>query len=314
MNRSVTWLGHSTCLVEVGGVRLLTDPLLRDRLAHITRRVPGIAPASLGRIDAVLISHVHRDHLDRPTLRALGPRIPIIAPRGAAASLRGLGPVHELEAGESTVVDGVTITATEAVHTAKRGGRPVPALGYVVDGDIYFAGDTDLFAGMQALAPLTVALLPVWGYGPTLGPGHLDPQRAAEATALLRPRFAVPIHWGTYFPYPLGLTGHRLLREPPQSFASRVEATNPETEVVVLQPGGRLGLLACKLSALEVGERGWVAAGSKPVEGVLDALEAIAPRLLRLVEQLRGRLEEDRFDRRPARVDDLLAPDRNGHH
>lgn len=245
MTRSVTWLGHATVLLQVGGVQLLTDPLLRARLAHITRRVPAVAPAALGRVDAVLISHVHLDHLDRPTLRTLGGGdVRVIAPRGAAASLRGLGPVVELEPGERTTVGGVEVVATQAVHTARRRGRRIPALGYVVDEDLYFAGDTDLFDGMGALGPLELALLPVWGYGPTLGPGHLDPGRAAQAAALLRPRVAVPIHWGTYFPLPLGLRagGHRVLREPPREFAERAAELAPDTEVVVLEPGGRLML------------------------------------------------------------------------
>jgi L-ascorbate metabolism protein UlaG (beta-lactamase superfamily) len=242
VSRAVTWLGHATALLEVGGARLLTDPLLRGRLAHITRRVPEIAPDAVGPIDAVLISHVHRDHLDRPTLQALGRDVPIVAPRGAAAALRGLGPVHELDAGESTTVAGVTVTATPAVHDAMRGGHRVPALGYVVDGDLYFAGDTDLFDAMGTLAPLELALLPVWGYGPTLGPGHLDPERAAQAVAVLHPRVAVPIHWGTYFPLPLGLRGHRLLRDPPHTFAACAAELAPATQVVVLEPGGRLAL------------------------------------------------------------------------
>lgn len=244
MSRSVTWLGHATALLETGGARVLTDPLLRGRLAHITRRVPDVLPAAVGRVDAILISHVHRDHLDRPTLRGLGGGIPIVAPRGAAAALRGLGPVHELAPGESTVVAGVRVTATPAVHAARRGGRRIPALGYLVDGDLYFAGDTDLFAAMAQLGPLELALLPVWGYGPTLGPGHLDPERAARAAALLRPRVAVPIHWGTYFPLPLGLGpgGHRLLRDPPRTFAARAATLAPATDVVVLEPNGHLSL------------------------------------------------------------------------
>ncbi|WP_354702182.1 hypothetical protein DSM112329_02536 [Paraconexibacter sp. AEG42_29] len=240
--RTLTWLGHATALIEVRGARILTDPLLRPRLAHITRRVPPVAPASLGGVDGILISHVHLDHLDRPTLRALGSSVPIIAPRGAAASLRGLGPVHELDVGETATLAGVEVTATPAVHSARRRGRRVPALGYVVDRDLYFAGDTDRFDAMAELAPLELALVPVWGYGPTLGPGHLDPQRAAEATAVLRPRVAVPIHWGTYFPFPLGLRGHPLLHQPPRAFAARAAVLAPATEVVVLEPGGRLEL------------------------------------------------------------------------
>lgn len=242
MRRSVTWFGHSTVLLEIGGVRLLTDPLLRRRMAHLTRRAAPIAPASVGRIDAVLISHVHFDHLDRPTLRALGSTIPIIAPRGAASLLRGLGPVHEIDVGQSLHIGGVRVTATPAVHVARRVVRAVPAVGYLLDGDVYYAGDTDRFEAMADLGPLALALLPVWGYGPTLGPGHMDPRRAAEAASLLRSRVAVPIHWGTYFPFPLGLRGHPLLRDPPVSFAAHASAVAPGTEVVVLPPGGRLDL------------------------------------------------------------------------
>lgn len=251
MTRAVRWLGHASVVLETrSGARLLTDPLLRGRLFHITRRVaPVDAAVDLGRIDAILLSHVHRDHLDRPTLRAIartGHRIPVVAPRGAGPSLRGLGlgTVHELAPGETTTVAGVHIHATPAAHRALRRGRPVPALGYVADRDLYFAGDTDLFAAMEHLGPLALALLPVWGYGPTLGPGHLDPDRAARAAALLRPAVAVPIHWGTYFPLPLGLRagGHRLLRDPPHAFAAAAARVAPATRVEILAPGGRLTL------------------------------------------------------------------------
>ena len=80
----------------------------------------------------------------------------------------------------------------------------------MIEGDgrrVYFAGDTDLFDGMADLAPVDVALLPIWGWGPTMGPGHMDPARAAQAAALLRARLAIPIHWGTYYPIHLGLQG-----------------------------------------------------------------------------------------------------------
>ena len=84
---------------------------------------------------------------------------------------------------------------------------------------VYFAGDTDVFAGMAELAPVDVALLPIWGWGPTMGPGHMDPDRAAEAAALLEARLAIPIHWGTYYPVHLGLRGPpAFLQTPPPLF------------------------------------------------------------------------------------------------
>ncbi len=93
---------------------------------------------------------------------------------------------------------------------------------------------------MEALRPLDVALLPVWGWGTTIGPGHLDPRAAAETLPLLRPRVAVPIHWGTYFPVHLGRSGHRLLEDPPHEFARHANEVAPEVEVRILRPGERL--------------------------------------------------------------------------
>ena len=110
-------------------------------------------------------------------------------------------------------------------------GETTAAVGYVIAARerIYFAGDTACFPGMRELAPLDLALLPVWGWGPTLGPGHLDPARAAAAVQLLRPRVAVPVHWGTLAlaglvgaPGRAGARMRRLLVEPPRTFADAV--------------------------------------------------------------------------------------------
>jgi L-ascorbate metabolism protein UlaG (beta-lactamase superfamily) len=237
------WLGHATVLVEVGGVRLLTDPVLRSRLGHLTRRMP--VPEELGRIDVVLISHVHRDHLDLPTLAALAGAPPIVAPAAAGDLLRGHGfdAVIEVQEGETTTVAGTPVRATAAHHRARRGPLSpwVPSLGYVIEAGsrVYFAGDTDVYDSMATLAPLDVALLPVWGWGPRVGEGHLNPRTAAEALRLLRPRVAVPIHWGTFFP--VYLRG-RAPADPPHEFARYAAELAPEVEVRVLQPGESLAL------------------------------------------------------------------------
>ena len=103
---------------------------------------------------------------------------------------------------------------------------------------MYFAGDTDVFAEMVELAPVDVALLPIWGWGPTMGPGHMDPARAAEAAGLLAAAVAVPIHWGTYYPIHLGLQGPpAFLTTPPALFEQAVRDQAPATEVRVLRPG-----------------------------------------------------------------------------
>jgi L-ascorbate metabolism protein UlaG (beta-lactamase superfamily) len=239
----LTFVGHSTVLLELGGTRLLTDPLLRDRLGHLRRHGPSADGDVTRGLDAVLLSHVHRDHADVPSLRRLDPAVRVVSARGAAPVLRraGLEHVEELEPGASTRVGAVEVTATRAVHGGPRNplGRAASAVGFELRAGrrVYFAGDTDIFPEMEALAGPDLALLPVWGWGPTLGPGHLDPERAAQAAALVRPRVCVPIHWGTF--YPRGLERRRPgpLREPPLRFAARVAELAPEVEVRVLEPG-----------------------------------------------------------------------------
>lgn len=247
---SIEYVGHATVLVDLDGVRLLTDPLLRNRVAHL-RRAGKVDAAALRGVDAVLISHLHYDHLDLPSLQRLGREMPVVAPHGAGALIRrqaGVKSVVEMRAGDEIRIGGVTVLATRAEHDAGRmplGARAEP-LGYVIDGagrTVYFAGDTDVFAEMADLGPVDAALLPIWGWGPTMGPGHMDPGRAAEAAALLRARLAIPIHWGTYYPIHLGLAGPpAFLTTPPALFEQAVSERSPATEVRVLRPGERCAI------------------------------------------------------------------------
>jgi L-ascorbate metabolism protein UlaG (beta-lactamase superfamily) len=119
------------------------------------------------------------------------------------------------------------------------------ALGYSVTGQkrIYFTGDTALFPDMAEIAARPdVALLPIWGWGPSLGPGHLDPQRAAEALALIRPKIAVPIHWGTYYvPGFVRRRPHSLIA-PARAFVQAASTNAPEVKVRILPVGGALPL------------------------------------------------------------------------
>lgn len=236
-------------LIELGGVRLLTDPVLRARVAHLKRHgaSPGLGVTRA--LDAVLISHLHHDHLDLPSLRQLEPGVRLLAPYGAGGFLHaeGFPQAEELADGTRTSVGDVEVLAVPAEHDGQRGpfGPSAHTIGFVVRGEhsVYFAGDTDLFPELELLAgTVDVALLPVWGWGPTLGAGHMDPGRAARAVALLRPRLAVPIHWGTL--YPIGLAGSRPapLREPPRAFAAQVAELAPEVTVRVLEPGSSLEL------------------------------------------------------------------------
>jgi L-ascorbate metabolism protein UlaG (beta-lactamase superfamily) len=239
----VRYIGHGTVFVELDGVRLLTDPLLRRRVAHLRRAVPLDDPPES--VDVVLLSHGHYDHMDLPSLRTLGPSTRVVAPRELAPRVAGLD-VVAVEEGDEVSVGPLTVRATHAEHD---GGRPPfgegPALGYAILGSkrLFFAGDTDLFDGMDGLVPdLDLALIPIWGWGATLGRGkHLDPERAAEAVRRLAPRIAVPIHWGTYRPL------HRrasaaFLTHPAEAFARAAAKTAPEVDVRILRPGETLAL------------------------------------------------------------------------
>jgi L-ascorbate metabolism protein UlaG (beta-lactamase superfamily) len=240
---SLTWVGHSTVLLDVDGTRLLTDPLLRTRVAHL-RRVRPVHAGELGHIDAVLISHGHYDHLDLASLRKLDPSIPVVVPRGLAGVLRrgGRKNIQEVEAWDELTFGPVTVRATPAEHAAGGGVRRGEPLGFVVQGSrsAYFAGDTDLFEGIDRLGPVDVALLPVWGWGRSIGPGHLNPQRAATAISLLRPHVAIPIHWGTY--HPLHVRRAAFLTEPPLEFRRFASEVAPETRVEILGLGETFSL------------------------------------------------------------------------
>jgi L-ascorbate metabolism protein UlaG (beta-lactamase superfamily) len=248
----LTFVGHSTVLVELGGMRLLTDPVLRDRLLHLRRHAIAPPREVAERIDAVLISHLHGDHLDMPSLRLVGRDVRLIVPRGAGPWLRrtGFERVDELAAGETAQVGDVEVAAVHAHHQPRRwsvAGRKAQPIGFEVRGErgVYFAGDTDLFPEMDEMAgTIDVALLPVWGWGTTLKAGHLDPRRAAEAVARIRPRIAVPIHWGTLFPIGRARKHGHLLHDPPREFAAQVAEVAPGVEVRVLEPGESLALTA----------------------------------------------------------------------
>lgn len=243
----VTYVGHATVLVELDGVRLLTDPVLRRRVLHL-RRHGEAGEGPLRDLDAVLISHAHWDHLHVPSLSSLGRGTRVIVPRGAARILRRrrFADLIEVDVGETVEIEGVVVRATHAEHDASRGplGVRAPALGYVVTGSrrVYFAGDTDLFPGMAELGPLDLALLPVAGWGPRLPPGHLDARRAAEALRLLAPATAVPIHWGTYSPISKLRTSATARREPADEFARLAAQLAPTVAVHVLAPGESLEL------------------------------------------------------------------------
>ena len=244
---SLTWVGHATALVDIDGYRVLTDPLLRKRVAHLRRR--GAVPnAAALRPDLVLISHAHIDHLHVPSLRLVDASVPVIAPLGTRDLLRRSGFEHVIEAvaGDRIKVERATIDVTPAVHPSGRGPhtridpRPLGFLIEVGGHRTYFAGDTDLFDEMAGFAGVDLALLPIWGWGATIGEGHLDPERAIRATELIRPGLVVPVHWGTYAPEDFRREP-RWLTLPGLEF-DRLAATRETARSVVLTPGSTLAL------------------------------------------------------------------------
>lgn len=246
----VNYIGHATVLIDIGQIRVLTDPILRNRFFFMQRNGYNHGPELLQRRppDLVLLSHLHYDHADLPSLRRLPAGTTVIAPRGSGSYLaRWAGVhVHEVTAGDSVPVADVEICVLPADHGhAYSLPRPMnTCLSYVLRNhlSVYFAGDTDLFEGMNDIGrdfDLDVALLPVWGFSHRLGSGHLTPLTAAQALDRLRPRVAVPIHWGSFrYPGPHSLWQRAAyLTAPPRAFAEYAARLAPQTDVRVLQPG-----------------------------------------------------------------------------
>lgn len=246
----LTYIGHATTLLRLDGVSILTDPMLRGWLGPLRRQGPPPDPDVPAISDLVLISHLHRDHLDLPSLRRLPASTPVVAPHGAARWIAksGAEEIRGLGVGESTSVGDIEVTGVRAVHDGYRDrhrGAQIEPLGYLIRGGgrtVYFAGDTDLFPGMSELGPVDLALVPIWGWGTSVGDGHLDPERAARALEMIQPRVAVPIHWGSFYPFGLRLLRPEPLREPPRVFARVAARLAPDVEVRVLEPGEETAL------------------------------------------------------------------------
>jgi L-ascorbate metabolism protein UlaG (beta-lactamase superfamily) len=242
----LTTIGHATVLIELDGARMLTDPLLRDRANLLRAHARASEQEWHERLDAVVLSHFHRDHFDTRSISLIDRKTLVVGPPGTARRVGRLGfdNVSEVVPGASVTVGDVTLTATRANHGRMPGPLATTALGFLVTGSTrtYFAGDTDLFSEMRNLGKptLDVALLPIWGWGPRLGDGHLDPRRAAEALKLLRPRIAIPIHWGVLYPVGVGWLKPRYLTEPAELFVSSAGELAPEVDVRVLAPGESL--------------------------------------------------------------------------
>ena len=240
----IRYLGHATVLLDLPGIRILTDPFLRDRLGPLRRHGPIPQPGAIGPIGFVLISHAHPDHFDRRSLEALAGDPVVIVPRGMGAIVREMGlRAREVIAGERvSIAAHWTISAVPARHWRWPGAPQATAIGYLIEGPgrmgIYFAGDTAPYRAMVEFADrVDVALLPVGSWGPHLTPGHLSPRSAAEVARDLGARVAVPIHWGTLYPPGLERYFGDRLTQPASRFVEWAARLAPGLEVRALQPG-----------------------------------------------------------------------------
>jgi L-ascorbate metabolism protein UlaG (beta-lactamase superfamily) len=242
----VQWVGHASALIEVGDERILTDPLLTRRVAHLRRR-RALPTPDVADVDTVLLSHAHLDHLHLPSLRRIRPTARFLTPFGTGRLLRSAGfrDVTEVRVGDTVLLDGSSVTANVVPAAHKHGRGPhsrvtAPPIGYVISAAgrrVYFPGDTDLFGGMSMLHDIDVALLPIWGWGSSLGTGHLDPVRAATATGLIRPGIVVPIHWGTYAPEDGRRHLPRWFDAPTEQFETALADAGLSHHLRLLQPG-----------------------------------------------------------------------------
>jgi L-ascorbate metabolism protein UlaG (beta-lactamase superfamily) len=246
----VTWLGHSSLLVEIDGFRVLTDPMWSERSSPISwvgpRRwfAPPIALAELPAIDAVLISHDHYDHLDQATLSAMKDwNTTFVVPLGVAAHLVywGVPAAHivELDWWERTHVRGLEIVCTPSRHASGRGIFDKDATlwaSYAMMGGThraFYSGDTGLFPGLakigEHLGPFDLTMIEVGQYHRAWPDWHLGPEQALRAHELLRGRVFLPIHWGL-----LQLAAHGWT-EPIER--ARVAASAAHATILLPRPG-----------------------------------------------------------------------------
>ena len=240
----IRFVGHATTVLDIGGTRIATDPMLRSSLGPLERH--GAPPDArwFEGVELVLVSHGHPDHFDPTSLARTAGRAAVVVPRGLGRSAARVahGEVVEVCAGDRFVIGALEVEVVPARHWITPGTPRAVPVGYVLRApgapSVYFAGDTGLFPGLTRLAGLVdVALLPVWTWGPHLGPGHLGPRSAAELLARLGAAGAVPIHWGTLYPRRLSRVWDRPLRRPGWRFAEHALSLAPQTDVRVLQPG-----------------------------------------------------------------------------
>ncbi|MEJ2060157.1 MAG: MBL fold metallo-hydrolase [Gammaproteobacteria bacterium] len=210
---TLTWIGHATFLIQLGGKTALTDPVMSDHIVTVPRNVPpGLGWAALPKPDVVLITHNHRDHMDAPTLKRLGPDPIYVVPQGLGRWFKraGLPRVVEMAWWQREEIEGLDITFVPAQHWSRRGLFDLNVSwwgGYVLEHDglrVYHSGDTGWFDGFAQIAErcgeIHAAMLPIGAYAPRwfMHNQHIDPEEAVRAFATLGATRFVAMHWGTF--------------------------------------------------------------------------------------------------------------------
>ena len=244
-------MGSLVDVIGLGDRVVATDPLLCRRVWHLRRQTP-VPPPEAARADLVLVSHLHRDHLHLPSLRRFGRDVPVVVPRGAGRLVKGLDRhrLVEVRPGDEVVVDGVTVQVLPASHDGRRSvfeNGAAPALGFRFEhegGSVWYPGDTGPRAEVAGLVPADLAAVPIGGWGPSLGDDHLDPEQAASLLARVGARWALAVHYGTFWPLTKRRTHkhHHFFVTPPERFRAAMAGTGIEAltpafgERVVLEP------------------------------------------------------------------------------
>lgn len=210
---SLTWVGHASFFLRLGGARILTDPVFCPRIGPVSRLTPpGIALSDLPGVDIVVVTHNHRDHLDPWTIKRLGAGPTYVVPLGNGPALRALGAqrVVELDWWESTSIGDLSISIVPARHWSMRfpWDRNEALWGGCVirspEGTAYHSGDTAFFDQFEEIGrragPIDWAMLPIGAYEPRwfMEPQHMCPEEAVEAARLLGAKQFVAMHWGTF--------------------------------------------------------------------------------------------------------------------
>ena len=243
----ITWLGHATVVLDLDGTRIVTDPLLRRHNGALRRRGPAPRPEQFRDASAVLISHLHHDHAELPSLRGFSG--PVLTAEENAAYLRRRHVHGAVGLGDEWYdVDGssVQVRLTRAIH----GHRPMPhrpnaANGHLVrtpELRVWIAGDTSLFDDMTKIpelagGPIDLAIVPIGGWGARLSGGHLDAGRAAQACGLVGARVAMPYHWGTLYAPGTSTVPRGWMDAPGAAFPDRLASNAPGCRSLVLKPG-----------------------------------------------------------------------------